>query len=84
MFEDILKDEDPKPFKFGPSDIHVNYFKDGEGFEFELSITSQELLNALPAFPPMSLIENGPEKFVEFIKAHLLLEKCLLFESNVV
>lgn len=82
MFEDIFPD--PRPFVHGPSYIHVMYFKDGEGFEYEVSISGKELLDALPAFPPMSLIENGPAKFVEFMKAHLLLEKCLLMESNVV
>ena len=84
MFDDIFPEEDPEPFVYGPSYIHVMYFKDGEGFEYEVSISGEELLAALPMFPPMSLIENGPKKFVEFIKAHLLLEKCLLMESNVV
>jgi hypothetical protein len=84
MFEDIFPEEDPRPFVYGPADIHVMYFKDGEGFEYDVNISSEELLAALPAFPPMSLIENGPAKFVEFMKAHLLLEKCLLMESNIV
>lgn len=84
MFEDIFQEEDPKPFVYGPSYIHVMYFKDGEGFEYEVNISGEELLDALPMFPPMSLIENGPAEFVEFMKAHLLLEKCLLMESNVV
>jgi len=84
MFEDILKNEDPEPFKFGPSDRYVMYFKDGEAFEYEVSISSKELLDALPAFPSYELIKNGPAEFVEFIKAHLLLEKCLLMESSVV
>lgn len=84
MFEDILINSEPEPKRFGPSHIEVQYFKDGEMYEYEVSISGKELLDALPAFPPMSLIENGPENFVEFIKSHLLLEKCLLMESNVV
>lgn len=84
MFEDILTGESPKPFKFGPSDIHVNYFKDGEGYEYEVNITSKEILDALPLFPPKNLNKEKLREFIEFIKAHLLLEKCLLMESNVV
>ncbi len=84
MFEDILTSDDPKPFKFGPSDMYVMYFKDGEAFEYDVSISGEELLNALPMFPRIDFIENGPAEFVEFVKAQLLLEKCLLFESDVV
>jgi hypothetical protein len=83
MFEDILTD--PEPFgKFGPSYLHIQYFKDGEMREYEVNVTSQELLNALPLFPSKNLNKNRLDEFIEFIKAHLLLEKCLLFESNVV
>ena len=78
MFEDILTEEDPKPFVFGPSYVEVNYFRDGEGYEYEVNINSQELLDALPLFPP----KNRADEFIEFVKAHLLLEKCLLMESN--
>jgi len=85
MFEDILtEDEDPKPFVFGPSYIHVMYFKDGEGYEYEVNISSKELLDALPMFSPQNLNKERLREFIEFIKAHLLLEKCLLMESNVV
>jgi hypothetical protein len=83
MFEDILT-EGSKPFVFGPSYIHVMYFKDGEVYEYEANINSKELLDALPLFPPPNLDRTRPEEFIEFIKAHLLLEKCLLMESNVV
>jgi len=85
MFEDILtEDEDPKPFVFGPSYIHVMYFKDGEGYEYEVNINSKELLDALPMFPPRNLDRVRSGEFIEFVKANLLLEKCLLMESNVV
>lgn len=82
MFEDILTD--PEPFeKFGPSHLHIQYFRDGEIREYEVSITSQELLNALPLFLP-NLNKDRLDEFIEFIKAHLLLEKCLLMESSMV
>ena len=85
MFEDILtEDEDPRPFVFGPSDINIMYFKDGEGYEYEVNINSKELLDALPAFPSQTNNKQRLWEFIEFIKANLLLEKCLLMESNVV
>jgi hypothetical protein len=84
MFEDILID-DPEPFdKFGPSYLFIQYFKDGEMREYEVSVNSQELLGALPLFPPKNINKERLGEFIEFIKAHLLLEKCLLLESNVV
>jgi len=83
MFEDILQD-DPEPFKHGPSYLFIQYWKDGEGCEYEVSVSSKELLDALPAFPPRNLDRERMGEFIEFVKARLLIEKCLLMESNVV
>ena len=83
MFDDILKDNS-KTSVLCPSYLEICYFKDGEGMEYDVSITDKELIGSLPLFTHKPMSREKIELLVETIKWMLLIDKCLLFSTYVV
>lgn len=85
MYDDILGQRKPKKQieSWSPSYIEINYFKDGEGYEDFVTISADELLGALPLFMPIS-DEETVEYFVEKVKEHELIRKCLQSQRNLI
>ena len=83
MFDDIILSSEEE-FTAGPSHLEIVYFKDGESYEYDVNITSKELLGALPFHLKKPMNDLQINLLIETIKNTLLLEKCLLLSSNMV
>jgi len=83
MFEDIL---DEKSRLFVPYPLHheINYFKDGEGMEYEVNITEQELVDSLPLFFHGKVDEEKCNLLIDKMSRVLVLDRCLHYEKNLI
>lgn len=64
--------------------VEVNYFPDGEGVEYDVTLTEAELLGALPLFLPIPMTKEKLDLFVEKIRLLLLMDKCLQLSRDMI